>query len=381
MQVPEEIPTPAPAGSALPNLVAGTDGSVLLSWVEVGADGESRLSFSRLIGGEWREPVEVARGDDWFVNWADFPSMIELADGTLAAHYLQRRAGAERAYHYDVRIVQSGDDGATWSSPVTPHRSSAPAEYGFVSLFPDPSGELGAVWLDGRMYDPAHGATDEMTLRYTTIGRDGTLGSEVVIDDRICDCCQTSVAHSAEGPLVVYRDRTHGEVRDISISRLTAGRWSPGVPVHDDGWVIPACPVNGPSASADGERVAVAWFTAAGDEPIVRFALSTDGGVTFAPPLRVDDGAPIGRVSIAFTGDGRAIVVWMERAGGDEAAIRYRILGSDRTLSAPVTLATTSATRASGFPRIVVAGNQAVFAWTETGSAPIVRTAVLRLEG
>ena len=50
-------------------------------------------------------------GYDWFVNWADVPSVVRLANGTLAGHWLQK-SGAD-TYAYDVRLAYSHDDGKT----------------------------------------------------------------------------------------------------------------------------------------------------------------------------------------------------------------------------------------------------------------------------
>ncbi len=36
----------------------------------------------------WNDPRTVAQGENWFVNWADFPSVIALKDGSLAVVYL-----------------------------------------------------------------------------------------------------------------------------------------------------------------------------------------------------------------------------------------------------------------------------------------------------
>jgi hypothetical protein len=379
-QAPRELPSPAPPGSGQPNLSPARDGSILLSWIEPDAAGGHRLSFSRLVDGEWGNPRVVATGEDWFVNWADFPSVVELPDRTLAAHYLQRRAGAERGYHYDVRVVLSTDGGGSWSVPVTPHGAGVPAEYGFVSLFAHPAGDLGVVWLDGRMYDPSFGATEEMALRARTITRAGELGAELVVDERVCDCCQTSVALTSRGPLVAYRGRSPGEIRDVAVSRFSGTGWTQPVVVHHDGWKLAACPVNGPSAAAEGDHAAVAWFTAAEDIPRVLVAFSADAGASFSPPVRVDEGDPLGRASVALLPDGTALVVWMERVGSEDAAVRYRLVSPDGVVSPPRTVGMTTAARASGFPHVVATDRHAVFAWTETAPVPIVRTAVLRLE-
>lgn len=375
----DHLPSPAGAGSAEPNLAVGPDGRVYMSWLEPESDSLHALRFAVLEGDEWSQARTIARGHDWFVNWADFPAIVALPDGRLAAHYLQRDPRSDVGYHYDVRIVQSADGGVSWSEPVAPHRDGVPAEHGFVSLFHSGGDSLGVVWLDGRKSSEEFGGTHEMTLRYTTLAADGGAGPELEIDGRICDCCQTSVAHTSDGPVVVYRDRTADEIRDIYIARMTGGAWGQGSPVHEDGWEIAACPVNGPSVAADGDRVAVAWFTAARDTARVLVAFSEDAGETFGEPVRVDGGDPAGRVDVELLPDGAAIVSWIERTGGDAAEVRVRTVGSDRRLSDPVAVAVSSGQRASGFPRMVLAEDRVVFAWTEPGDSSRVRVAQTRL--
>lgn len=382
LSAPVELAVPAGAGSAEPFLYAAPDGTVLLSWLEPLPDAAGHaLRLSSLEGETWTPPRTIAQGADWFVNWADFPSVHRLADGTLAAHWLQRSGPG--TYAYGVRIALSHDGGETWSDPITPHRDGTETEHGFVSLFPAGGGKLGAIWLDGRNAAHAppgpggHGAEADMTLRFTTIAADGTLGEEVLIDGRTCECCQTDVAIATAGPVVVYRDRSPTEVRDIHVSRLAGGRWSDPAPVHEDGWRIPGCPVNGPAIAAAGDRVAVAWYTEASDTARVRIAFSDDGGDTFAPPIRVDGGDPAGRVDLLLLDDGSALVTWLER--GDPPTVRVRQVTAAGALGPATVVAETSAARSSGFPRMVRTADRVIFAWTEAGEPSQVHVAVAEL--
>ena len=377
--VVDSIASPAPAGSAEPNLTAGPDG-FYLTWLERLGGDRHALRFSRLDPSDrsWSEPVTVMERGGLFVNWADFPSLVALEDGTLAAHWLEKSGPG--AYAYDVRVAVSTDGGATWGEDIVPHTDGLEAEHGFVSLFPV-DGRVGAVWLDGR--ETVTGGP--MTLRFATLGPGGAT-DDVLLDADVCDCCQTGAAVTSDGPIVVYRDRTAGEVRDIHIVRRVGGQWTRSRPVHEDGWVINACPVNGPAVAASGRRVAVAWFTASPD-PRVLVAFSGNGGASFAPPVRVDGGSPQGRVDVVLLEDGAALVSWLERASegedgaGGGAEIRFRRVASDGGMGDPERLASTSAARASGFPHMARIDDALLFAWTEDGDPPRVRTALGRLEG
>lgn len=373
------IPSPAAPGAGEPFLATGVNGRLFLSWLEPVDSSSHALKFAAYDGAQWSAPRIIRAGSDFFVNWADFPSIKVLDDGRLAVHWLQKTGAG--TYAYGVRVSQSTDNGATWSAPIIPHRDSSDTEHGFVTLWPEETG-MGAVWLDGRRYNKAgHSPTNEMMVVSTTISPAGELGPETRLDERVCDCCQTAVALTSDGPVVAYRDRSADEIRDIYVVRRIASGWTTPVAVHNDGWKIAACPVNGPAIAAAGKHVVLAWYTAANDSAMVKVAFSSDAGATFEPPIRIDEGKPAGRVDVALLADGSALVSWIERTGGDTAAVRVRRASAGGSPGAPITVATSSAARASGFPRMVISGNDAVFAWTEPGQPSAVRLARLANPG
>lgn len=346
-------------GSNTPNLSLTPDNHVLLSWTEPTQDGHA-LKFSAWDGRDWQTPGTIAAGPDWFVNWADFPSVIVLPNGDLAAHWLQREG--PDTYAYGVRIVRSSDSGATWSEPVTPHRDGTLTEHGFVTLYPVGQSSVGAVWLDGRQMVDEGGA---MSLRSAVLDRDGTLTEEALLDGRTCDCCQTAVAVTGTGPVVVYRDRDADEIRDISVVRYANDQWSTPVPVHADRWLMPACPVNGPVITNTATGLLAAWFTAADNESRVNVAWSHDDGKTFEQPVHVDGGRPLGRVGTTALDDGDVLVSWLEETD-TAAAIMLRRVRADGGLSDVSVITAVDPGRASGFPRIAVRDATVLVAWTDT---------------
>lgn len=368
------IDTPAAADSAQPQLSVSRRG-VLLSWVERQGP-KATLKFAERTASGWTAPLTVASGDDWFVNWADVPSVLRLDDGTLVGHWLQKSGSG--TYAYDVRLSRSSDDGQSWSPSVTPHHDGTQTEHGFASLFQMPGAGLGLAWLDGRnMKDgghEGHGA-GSMTLRFGSFGKDWKQTADAQLDERVCECCPTAVAVTSEGPIVAYRDRSATEVRDIYVTRLENGQWSEPRAVHADGWKIPACPVNGPALAARGRHVAIAWFHARDDKPQSYAAFSSDAGRTFGAPIRLDDAASLGRVDIDLLADGSAIAAYMEFAD-QRAQFRVRRVTPDGTRSEPVTISGMASNRSSGYPRMTVGGDEVIFAWTErAGTASQVRTA------
>jgi hypothetical protein len=365
------IDSPAPPGSELPNLAPGPEGGAALTWVERRADGGHVLRFSSWSAdGAWSPGRAIAGGPDWFVNWADFPSLIIHADGSLVAHWLVR-SGAGK-YDYDIRLARSTDGGWTWSEPFPAYADGGGGEHGFVSMVPAEDGGLDVIWLDGR--NLGGGGEGSTELRHARLDAAGRPGSETVLDERVCDCCQTSAARTRQGLIVVYRDRGTDEIRDISWIVRRGGRWEEPRPLWRDGWEIHGCPVNGPAVDADGDDVAVAWFTAAGDRPAVRLAFSADAGSSWGEPIGVDEGRPLGRVDVAMAPGGGAVVIWMESAG-DAAEIRVRRVAANGRRGPSERVASSSSDRDSGFPRLVRAGRGLLVAWTAPETPPRVRAA------
>jgi hypothetical protein len=373
-------PTQSPAGvdSREPEMNATADGRIVMSWVEKIGPKRYALRLAIRDANGWSETRTVAEGENWFINWADFPSVIALGDGSLAAHWLVKSASS--TYAYDVNIARSNDGGKTWSAPVVPHTDKTQTEHGFVSLLPLPDGRAGAVWLDGRNMkdmkdEDEHAPSPEsMTLRYAAIDADGKISDEAQLDERVCECCQTAGTLTSEGVIAVYRDRSDSEVRDIYTVRNSKGAWTSPSAIHADNWKINGCPVNGPAIASDNRRVAVAWYTQANDQARVKLAFSEDAGATFGEPVIVDDGQAVGRVDVLLLPDGSALVCWL--SGTVEAGeIKVRRIAKDSTLGPIAPIAKTDISRSSGFPRMARLGNTVHFAWTEFGRPSYVKTA------
>ena len=370
-ETPREITSPAGDNSGQGNLAVGPGGEVYLSWMETADSGSPVLKFAVLRDEKWLPAQTILENEDLLVNYADFPSMLPMGNGLLAAHWLSNIPDADEAY--GIKLSFSRDDGKTWSKPVAPNRDHAKTEHGFVSLVANPGGDLGVVWLDSRKLEGPK-KTDDVALMYTTVSVDGKLGPETIIDGRVCECCQPVARRTANGILIVYRGRTKDEIRDITTVRFDGSKWSEPKTVFADRWKINGCPINGPSMAVDGNRVAVAWFTGVNDTPKVEMAYSSDGGETFGPPAHVDDGKPMGRVSVVLQDDG-ALVTWLER-GDQGSEWRGRRLDASGASQPSFVVGTTGIGDSAGFPRTVRNGNSVLFAWTDS-KARKVRVAVL----
>jgi hypothetical protein len=357
-----EIPSPASDSCSIPWLTTDPVGKVYLSWVEK-KNGVATLKYSTSIKEQWSKPLEVSAGKNWFVNWADYPIVVSDGKGTMMAHYLEKSDSA--TFAYNIKLVVSADSGKTWSAPSTLHDDEQKAEHGFVTMVPF-GDRFFAAWLDGRNSPVLQGAGHEghhgqMTVRSAILGKNGQKETEWELDGRVCDCCQTTAAITANGPVVVYRDRSDEEVRDMAIVRYVNNQWTTPKIIYPDNWKIKGCPVNGPRMDAIGNNLAVAWFSMQDTLAQVKVIFSADGGENFGKPVRIDEGKPVGRVDLLLLDDTTAMVSWMEGT-----AIKAAKVHANGKKQPSFMIAQSSEARSSGFPQMTKQGNKIIFAWTDS---------------
>lgn len=293
--------------------------------------------FVRYENGKFSAPRTIASDAAMLINRADFPSISVRGEEMVAAWSTRKAHGTV------VHVARSADGGATWSQPRTPHPDVV-SQFGFVALAGDEF-----AYLDGRKLEGGMEGNGDMELR----AGDGT-----ALDGRVCDCCQTAMAMTSEGPVVAYRDRSPEEIRDISIVRKTAGGWTHPKTLHPDGWKIMGCPVNGPALDARGKRVVAAWFTAANNQPRVYVAFSDDAGATFGPPILAGSGNVAGRVDVVLLEDGDAVVTFASQAEG-KAMLQWQAVKPDGRRTGAG-----STGPVSGFPRAARWGENVAIVWS-----------------
>ncbi len=371
-------PMPSVAGKAAqPDLSITPHGEALLAWVERRNDGTPALKYSRTSidatgrsrgPDEWQAPRTIAEGSDWFVNWADTPHLLALDDGTLWAHWLQRNGSG--VYDYGIALTRSADGGTTWSEPIRIEPPGAKNDYGFVAMWPHAPGTLGIAWLDSRQKSAGadHHAHDghaggAMMLRAAVFDANGNRTVEWPLDRSTCDCCTTAAALTARGPVLAYRGRSEGEIRDIRLVRFDGDRWSEPKDVHADGWKFAGCPVNGPAVAARGNMVWVAWYTEAEGKPSLRIARSIDAGDRFDPARHVADGEGLlGRAALALEGNTLWLAWLAERAGGRDGQQLWlaRIDARSGAVESKQVVAELAARgRATGLPRLLARDGEA----------------------
>jgi len=367
----QTLQSPSRFKAGEPALFTDPAGAVFLSWIEETDSLTHRLVYSQLKDSNWTEPRTIASGQNWFVNWADFPRLASDGRGNMMATWLQKNGRG--TYAYDVMMTFSSD-GNAWKQPAKLNEDGKEAEHGFVSIITHPDSGFIVAWLDGRNTMPMPAGSHDhegheggaMSLRAAILDKDGKKRNEKEIDQRTCDCCQTALALGSGGALLLYRDRSEQEVRDIQIARMDQQNWLEPEPLSKDGWVVNGCPVNGPRVAANGTKAVVAWYTEAQDQPAVYAAFSEDGGASFGQRIRIHDSIPLGRVGLVLAGHDMAYISWMEGS-----RILVRPVSPDGTTGPVYQVAENSSARSAGFPQVTEAGNQLIIAWTDAAEKRI----------
>ena len=363
------IASPVSGAGTEPNLSLAADGRLLLSWVEPATGGGKALRFSTLSGSSWSTPKTVYAGSTREDSPSEGPLVVEAPDHRFYAAWTQVSISTKAAYKEDIFTSSSMDGGQVWSAPRPVNLDHTTSEHGYLSLAAGPDGNPNLLWLDGREDAEKH--------RYHLMSAALNPASSVeqILDDDVCTCCPTAMVATPHGLVAAYRDHQAGEIRDISVIRSVGGKWLEPQPVSHDGWRINGCPTNGPALAAHGSQVALAWFTAANDQPALKVSVSADEGATWSAPVMVSAEAPLGRAAVAFLSDGSVVVLWVE-SGKEASQLLTRRVGTDGHLDPLRSLSTAGV---HGRPRAFAVGDHILATWAEGESAPALKTAFIAL--
>ena len=359
----EIVKTPTNKNSLAPNLCSFGN-HFALSWIERNKDGEAKLQMATWNGSEFDEIRLIAKSKEMFANWADIPSLVKAPSGDLYAHWLNR-IGNE-TYAYGIQIERSIDHGKSWQSLGWLHNDTSATEHGFVSLIPE-NRHVRAFWLDGRQMKKP---TGKMMLR-TAILDGNKIKSEHMVDDDVCTCCPTAAIQLPSGSAVVYRDRLPQEIRDISLVHLKNDGWSKPSRIQKDNWVMPGCPVNGPSIATNGNIIAVSRFTVIKNKAKIILKLFKDGQVKSGKEIILDENVPVGRCVTVCSKDS-VYNIWIG-VDKNQSVLRMAEVSLFGKIKRKMTLVPIDEDRSSGMPRAIFINNYLWVSWTDSNQVRLGR--------
>lgn len=380
-----ELHSPAPSSTLVPQVTKLGDGKFAVSWQQKRSDAGYNFAMAVGDGDHWSDIRMIAAGPNLSLFTADLPGIAEMADGALLAYWELKDTDSGDPYATKIQTSISRDQGRTWEAVKQPYSDALAGQHSFLSWFPMQDRGVGLVWLDAQqralvrktaMMTGGHSAMDSehgaIGLRCARLGSTGETVNDSFVVPITCECCPTSAALTAKGPVVLYRGRVdppgtkpadvddnRPTIRDIYLTRLEKGHWTAPHTVYADNWVINACPDNGPAVDAAGDQVAAAWWTASENAPKVEIAFSANAGDSFGPPIRVDAARAEGQVTVAILpGEPmEAVVGWLE-----DGQVRARSVSATGALG-PITSLGTSP-RHSRLPRWYLSDGQILAGWT-----------------
>ncbi|MEQ1868796.1 MAG: hypothetical protein ABL961_02115 [Vicinamibacterales bacterium] len=385
--------------NATVSLAAGA-GIVVAVWSAALPAGDTDIyaATSRDGGVSFQSPVRVnSTPGDARVN-GEQPPKVTVAARVGAPALVTVVWTSKNAQGGTILQARSEDGGRTFSRSLPVPDGAAVGNRGWESVTADGQGRTHVMWLDHRdMAAPVSSAAhaheghhksssprdgvamaQQSKLYLSTVGESG---SARVVTAGVCYCCKTAIATDSRDTLyLAWRHVYPGNVRDVAfaISRDGGRTFAPPRRVSEDRWQLDGCPDDGPAMTVDStDRVHIAWPTLVPDGPggkpsIGIFYAQSSGGQSFSARERLStDGLPH-HPQIVVNGE-RLFVAWDELKDGQ----RRIVLASRRsgTMSASFTRTVVSEAPGLLYPTIAPSGTGALVAWTAGGERSTIQLA------
>jgi hypothetical protein len=385
------VATIAEGGASNPTIALASGGdATYVAWV--GTSGaESNVFLARAENdGDFSAPVRVNDIAGDAAPHAQAPAQVAVGPGSEVYVVWQNNTHVEgrRFPASDLRFARSTDGGRTFEPAihVNDDAGGPPASHTFHDIDVTDEGTIYVTWIDGRAqigvevhgmhhaapHDGGSAASPQIRVARSTDGGRSFEASRV-IDDEACPCCRTALAFGRDGEVYVgWRKVYEGNMRDVVIARSVDGGQSFGEPVrvHNDGWVIDACPHAGPALAVDrAGRLHVAWFTGAEDRTGAYYATSENGGQSFADPVRLTPAGaiPTTQVRVAADEQGAVWVAWENPEGSAPTLLVARLNGRGAPRSVD------AGAPAGKLPAVSARGDRLAVAWLDGGAVRVLR--------
>jgi hypothetical protein len=319
-----------------------------MAWAASGKEGVTDIyvTMSRDAGETFSVPARVNQVAGEASVSGEQPPRIALIpraanDPSIVVVWTAKDAAGTR-----LLSARSVDGGISFASPTPVPGTEVPGNRGWESIATDRDGGVVALWLDHRelaasgaasMNHSGHQHTASSKQQTDGVARaqlsklffgrlaPGT-GSSRALTGGVCYCCKTAIATGIDGAVyAAWRHVYPGNVRDIAFTMSSDGgqTFAPPVRVSEDHWVLDGCPENGPALTVDvNHRVHVVWATLVPGETPAReptsalfYAVSEDGRRFSARQRIPTEGFPR-HPQIAMGSRGEALVVWDEQSLG-----------------------------------------------------------------
>ena len=248
------------------------------------------------------------------------------SDGTILAFFAKRFENEKNKYAGAICYSMSADDGVSWSPAQYLHSDTSHAYgRGYFDIARLNSGEIGAIWLDGRFHNTSEGSA----IFFASTQKGAGFAKEICISKSTCECCRTDLLADDEGNIHIayrsirYPDALMGkQTRDMvyTFSSDNGSSFTPEKVISHDNWAIEGCPHTGPSLAINGSGVNAAWFTAGGAPGLYYSFKAADAADFKSRDLITVTGRHPQMVSLP---DGRLLMVYEEAVADDHRDAKH----------------------------------------------------------
>jgi len=378
--------------NATPSIAAAGD-FVVVAWSASPPGGAADVyaAVSRDGGRAFEAPVRVNDvAGDAHVNGEQPPRVAIIArpggDPRILVVWTTRDAKGSR-----LRQASSDDGGRTFARSTTVAGTEAPGNRGWETI----AGPY-ALWLDHR--ELAHDgdaveASHHDHAAHSRANADGVAMAERskiyfgsldesvpphAVTGGVCYCCKTAMAIGPDGAIhAAWRHVYPGNIRDIAyaVSHDGGRTFAPPVRVSEDKWVLEGCPENGPAIAVDAsQRVHVVWPTvvqgrgAAGDDTLALFHAASRDGRTFTARESLPVTGAARHPQTAIAANGSLVIVWDEGIGGQRRAV-MATTNSAAGGRSRFTRDVISGAEPAVYPTVAAVSDAVIVAWTSGQSS------------
>lgn len=317
------------------------------------------VSWSNDGGQRFSRPVAVSsEPEDISANAENRPKIAVARDGTVLLSWSQ---SLPKRFTGNIRFARSTDGGRSFSTPITLNDDGRIGSHSFDSLAIAGEGRVAVAWLDGRDRDAVRetGGTFAGSSVYFAQSADNGahFSANRKLTEHTCECCRTSLAWTAEGPVALWRNLYGTNTRDFALANLDTGKVRRAT---DDEWQIDACPHHGGGLAVDGRgALHLVWFTQ-GKTRQGLFYKRIAGGRESPPMALGNPAAQAGHATVAAAGS-MVLITWREFDGRAYVARAMHSTDGGASWSAPLRLAESGG--AADYPLPLTDGKQALVVW------------------
>lgn len=241
-----------------------------------------------------------------------------IAAGANGAVYVSWTEALQKNHAGNIWFARSLDGGKKFEAPYIVHQHREEIAHRDDAMHVAADGTITVAWLDKRdmLAAKAAGKSYDGAAIYYAVSRDQgkSFSPEQKLADHSCECCRIVMTSKPDGTVaVLWRHVFEGNERDHAMAEIGPVGKPVLVRASYGHWKIEGCPHHGAAlAVGEGFGYHLAYFDGAGDKPGLRIARMDGQAWVTSPPRRFGDAKRnAGHPALLSVGD-QVWLAWQE---------------------------------------------------------------------